>query len=92
MKKLILCLALISLSANAETVSATRIGNTTFFSNGVSAGTVGNTTFYSNGSTSTQIGDTTFINAPEPEPVYQAPDLEPSNVMDQSDEQFLWGD
>jgi hypothetical protein len=45
-----------------EHLSATHIGNTTYFSNGVTAQNIGNTTFFSNGNSCTTVGNSAFCN------------------------------
>ncbi len=63
MKKIfnLLIMATLTTTAFAQ-VTAQRIGNTTFYSDGTSAQQIGDTTFFSNGTSCHEIGDTIFCN------------------------------
>lgn len=52
------------LPAFAQTTTYTKIGNTTFSSDGTSYTKIGNTTFGSDGSSATHVGSTTVVTTP----------------------------
>lgn len=43
-------------------VTATQLGNTTYFNNGLNAQTFGNTTYFNNGMSCVTVGNTTYCN------------------------------
>jgi hypothetical protein len=49
-------------SVKAQSYSAQRIGNFTYYSNGVTAQRVGSFTYYSDGTTAQRVGNFTYFN------------------------------
>ena len=64
MKTLIFLLCFLALSDASLAGSCSKIGNTTFGSDGTTYNRIGNTTYGSDGTTSNRIGNTQFINGP----------------------------
>jgi hypothetical protein len=61
MKPTLIIAALVTESLKAQPSTATRYGNTTYYSGGGTAQRYGNTTRFPNGTTATHYGNTTYF-------------------------------
>lgn len=85
MKTIFLLITMVSMQSFAQTY--TRIGSTTYGSNGISYTRVGATTYGSNGSSYTQVGNTTYETNPEvPKIETYIPDAMPKSHYDYDSE------